>query len=54
MEGSSIAKIVDLNVGGMRFTTSLDTLKKYPESMLGAMFSGRIPSSTDTKGTKSA
>ena len=33
-------KIV-LDVGGTRYTTSRSTLTKYPESMLGVMFSGR-------------
>jgi hypothetical protein len=34
-------KIVTLNVGGTKYTTSLSTLTKYPDSMLGVMFSGR-------------
>ena len=34
-------KIVNVNVGGSRYTTTLSTLTKYPDSMLGAMFSGR-------------
>ena len=34
-------KIVTLNVGGSKYTTTLSTLTKYPDSMLGAMFSGR-------------
>ena len=34
-------KIVTLNVGGTKYTTSLSTLTKYQDSMLGAMFSGR-------------
>ena len=34
-------KIVTLNVGGSWYTTTLSTLTKYPDSMLGAMFSGR-------------
>ena len=33
--------IVKLNVGGKRFTTSLQTLTRDPNSMLAAMFSGR-------------
>ena len=33
--------IIDLNVGGTRYTTSRSTLTNYPESMLGVMFSGR-------------
>ena len=36
-----IPSIVKLNVGGQYFTTSLQTLTKDPNSMLGAMFSGR-------------
>jgi len=32
---------VILNVGGKRFETLLDTLQKYPDTMLGAMFSPR-------------
>ena len=42
--------IIDLNVGGHLYTTSLTTLTKYPDSMLGAMFSGRIPVAKDSKG----
>ena len=34
-------KVIYLNVGGSRYTTTLSTLTKYPDSMLGAMFSGR-------------
>ena len=34
-------QMIDLNVGGTRYTTSCSTLTKYPESMLGVMFSGR-------------
>ena len=32
---------VKLNVGGVLYTTTLDTLRKDPDSMLCAMFSGR-------------
>eukprot|EP00026_Physarum_polycephalum_P015863 Phypoly_transcript_16653.p1 GENE.Phypoly_transcript_16653~~Phypoly_transcript_16653.p1 ORF type:complete len:251 (+),score=41.48 Phypoly_transcript_16653:38-790(+) len=32
---------VVLNVGGKRFETLIDTLQKYPDTMLGAMFSAR-------------
>lgn len=32
---------VKLNVGGSKFETSLSTLQRYPDSMLGTMFSGR-------------
>ena len=34
-------KVIYLNVGGSRYTTTLSTLTKYPDSMLGAMFSRR-------------
>lgn len=33
--------VIDLNVGGYLFTTSLSTLTKYEDSMLAVMFSGR-------------
>lgn len=32
---------VKLNVGGNKFETTLTTLTRYPDSMLGTMFSGR-------------
>lgn len=32
---------VKLDIGGSRFTTSLTTLTRFPDSMLGVMFSGR-------------
>jgi len=43
-------KIVYLDVGGTKFSTSLSTLLKYPNSMLGLMFSGRLTSTTDKEG----
>ena len=33
---------INLNIGGRRFTTSLQTLTKDPDSMLAAMFSGKF------------
>lgn len=33
--------MINLNVGGQMFTTTLTTLTRYPDTMLGAMFSGR-------------
>jgi len=33
---------LDLDVGGVRYRTSLTTLQSVPDSMLGAMFSGRF------------
>ena len=42
MEHVHLSSIVNLNVGGRRFTTSLQTLTKDPDSMLAAMFSGKF------------
>ena len=42
--------VVNLNVGGQIYTTSLATLTKYSESMLGAMFSGRFAAQKDPNG----
>ena len=33
--------LINLNVGGTRYTARMETLTKYPDSMLGAMFIGR-------------
>lgn len=33
--------IVKVNVGGTKFTTSLTTLRRFPDTMIGAMYSGR-------------
>ncbi|KAG5835865.1 BTB/POZ domain-containing protein KCTD6a isoform X1 [Anguilla anguilla] len=41
---------VTLNVGGHLYTTSLSTLQRYPDSMLGAMFRGDFPSARDAQG----
>jgi len=38
---STIKSKVSLDVGGRRYASSQETLTKYPDSMLGAMFSGR-------------
>ena len=44
--------IVNLNVGGTIYTTSRSTLTQYPDSMLGAMFGGKLPleNSKDSEG----
>ncbi|XP_066277211.1 BTB/POZ domain-containing protein KCTD7-like [Branchiostoma lanceolatum] len=42
--------VVELNVGGTYFTTCLATLRKYPESMLATMFSGRHRLARDKEG----
>ena len=41
IEQVHLSSIVNLNVGVRRFTTSLQTLTKDPDSMLAAMFSGK-------------
>ena len=42
--------IVTLNVGGHIYTTSLSTLTKDRDSMIGAMFSGELTSTKDNRG----
>ena len=44
--------IISLNVGGTVYTTSRSTLTRYPDSMLGAMFGGKLPleNSKDSEG----
>ncbi len=41
---------VTLNVGGCVYSTSLSTLQRYPDSMLGAMFRGDLPTVRDAHG----
>eukprot|EP01116_Phalansterium_solitarium_P002838 TRINITY_DN1313_c1_g1_i1.p1 TRINITY_DN1313_c1_g1~~TRINITY_DN1313_c1_g1_i1.p1 ORF type:complete len:455 (-),score=147.77 TRINITY_DN1313_c1_g1_i1:114-1478(-) len=40
-ESPALASIVVLNVGGVHYTTTRATLCQYPDTMLGAMFSGK-------------
>jgi len=42
--------LVHLNVGGYKYTTTKNTLSRYPNSMLGAMFNGSMPTSVDEEG----
>ncbi|XP_028559130.2 BTB/POZ domain-containing protein KCTD11 [Podarcis muralis] len=42
--------LVTLNVGGKLYSTTLDTLTRFPDSMLGAMFRGLQPALTDSCG----
>jgi hypothetical protein len=44
------SKIIKLNVGGKRFTTTLTTLTSDKDSMLAAMFSGRYSLEKDEEG----
>ena len=39
--------VINLSVGGKKFATRLTTLRKYPDSMLAVMFSGRHAVDTD-------
>ena len=51
LEHVNFASTVKLNVGGQLFSTSLQTLKKDPGSMLHAMFSGRFDTKPAEDGT---
>lgn len=42
--------IVRLNVGGVLYTTTKATLKRYSNSMLGAMFNGSMSTTVDENG----
>lgn len=42
--------MVQLNVGGHLYTTSLGTLRKYPDSKLAELFSGQPKLPTDAEG----
>lgn len=46
----SLQDPVSLNVGGEIYTTTLDTLTRCRDSMLGAMFTGQIPTLRDRRG----
>lgn len=54
MENGDLAhmmgELVNLNVGGCVYSTSLSTLQRYPDSMLGAMFCGDVPTVRDAHG----
>jgi hypothetical protein len=41
---------ITLNVGGVLYTTTTFTLQKYPDSMLGALISGKFQTTLDTNG----
>ena len=43
-------ELVRLNVGGAKYITTKTTLRKYPNSVLGAMFGENITLSTDGDG----
>ena len=45
-----MSDIIELNVGGVAYTTSRSTLTRYPDSMLARMFTGDLPSAKDKDG----
>lgn len=47
---NSVQDPVSLNVGGEIYTTTVDTLTRCRDSMLGAMFTGQIPLLRDNQG----
>ncbi|XP_048884080.1 BTB/POZ domain-containing protein KCTD21-like [Brienomyrus brachyistius] len=49
-DSNSLQDPVSLNVGGEVYTTTLDTLTRCRDSMLGAMFTGQIPLLRDRRG----
>ncbi|XP_037543773.1 BTB/POZ domain-containing protein KCTD7 isoform X1 [Nematolebias whitei] len=49
-EGQELPEVISLNVGGTYFTTRLSTLRRYEDTMLAAMFSGRHYIPRDTEG----
>ncbi|AWP02296.1 putative BTB/POZ domain-containing protein KCTD6-like [Scophthalmus maximus] len=48
--GHMMGEHVTLNVGGCIYSTSLSTLQRHPDSMLGAMFGGDFPTVRDARG----
>ncbi|KAL9951581.1 hypothetical protein ACROYT_G044265 [Oculina patagonica] len=51
LEHIHFSKMLNLNVGGHRFSTSLATMNKDPGSMLHAMFSGRFETKPSEDGS---
>ena len=47
---SKFPNIINLNVGGQMYTTSLASLTRFPDSRLGVMFSGQMLMSRDANG----
>ncbi|XP_018327293.1 BTB/POZ domain-containing protein KCTD12 [Agrilus planipennis] len=50
MSENSAFSVVELNVGGVGYTTNLETLTKVPDSVLTEIFTGQIPIPKDSKG----
>jgi len=49
-ENCKLGPRIQLNIGGQRYTTSIQTLTSVPGSMLAAMFSGRFSLAPDEDG----
>jgi hypothetical protein len=43
-------ELIQLNVGGQIYTTTKATLERHPNTMLGAMFNGSMPTAVDDNG----
>lgn len=48
-DGGDFPSIIELNVGGVLYTTTLKTLTSQPDSQLHAIFTGREPVTRDAK-----
>lgn len=48
-DGEDFPAVVELNVGGVSYTTTLETLKSQPDSQLYAIFTGREAIQKDAK-----
>ncbi|XP_041479200.1 BTB/POZ domain-containing protein kctd15-like [Lytechinus variegatus] len=49
-EPRSLEEFVGLNVGGVVYTTSRSTLVRYPDSILGVIFTASVPTPKDNQG----
>ena len=43
---------IEINIGGILYTTSMNTLTKYPDSVLTKIISGTIPYGKDKNSNK--
>lgn len=50
MSSNNFPDVVELNIGGVNYTTKLSTLRSHPDSVLAAIFTGREPVCKDSKG----